>query len=165
MTQRKRQSSPRPLRQSSFGNPFGPSPWQTVCISHSEEITRWQVDVGNVVSNSFKRHGWCCEFIPSLPDIAQCDNCGRKNGINKWSPRKWGKFILTCVVLLWWLSMLRGISAGKYDEGNMSRGNIYVAYFLLLLLLFFQRRTPLLQPKPPINRFRQWIIMRGYFFP
>ena len=51
--------------------------------------------------------------------------------------------------------MLRGISAGKYDEGNMSRGNIYVAYFLLLLLLFFQRRTPLLQPKPPINRFRQ----------
>ena len=25
--------------------------------------------------------------------------------------------------------MLRGISAGKYDEGKMSRGNIYVAFF------------------------------------
>ena len=35
--------------------------------------------------------------------------------------------------------MLRGISAGKYDEGNMSRGNIYVAC----------RPTPLLQSKPP----------------
>ena len=44
--------------------------------------------------------------------------------------------------------MLRGISAGKYDEGKMSRGNIYVAFFLLLLLLLFQRRTPLLQSKP-----------------
>ena len=42
--------------------------------------------------------------------------------------RKWGKFILTCVVLLWWLSMLRGILAGKYYEGNISRRNIYVAF-------------------------------------
>ena len=39
--------------------------------------------------------------------------------------RKCGKFILTCVVLLGWLSMLRGISAGKYDDASMSRGNIY----------------------------------------
>ena len=89
------------------------------------------------MSNSFKRHGWCCEFIPSLPDIAQCDNCRRKNGINKWSPRKWGKFILTCVVLLWLLSMLRGILAGKYNEGNISRGNIYVAFFCYCYCYWF----------------------------
>ena len=62
--------------------------------------------------------------------------------------RKCGKFILTCVVLLGWLSMLRGISAGKYDEGNMSRGNSYCIVFLLLLLLLFQRGAPLLQSKP-----------------
>ena len=62
--------------------------------------------------------------------------------------RKCGKFILTCAVLLGWLSVLSGISAGKYDEGNMSRGNMYYIC-LLLLLLFFQPRTHLLQSKPP----------------
>ena len=33
--------------------------------------------------------------------------------------------ILTCVVLLGRLNTMRGISAGEYDKGNMSRGNIY----------------------------------------
>ena len=51
--------------------------------------------------------------------------------------RKWGKFILTCVVLLWWLSMLREILAGKYNEGNISRGNIYVAFFCYCCYYFF----------------------------
>ena len=51
--------------------------------------------------------------------------------------RKCGKFILTCVVLLGWLSVLSGISAGKYDEleGNTSRGNMYYICLLLSLLL------------------------------
>ena len=62
--------------------------------------------------------------------------------------RKCGKFILTCVVLLGWLSVSSGISAGTYDEGNMSRGNMYYIC-LLLLLLFFQPRTHLIQSKPP----------------
>ena len=66
----------------------------------------------------------------------------------KMKSRKCGKFILTCVVLLGWESVLSGISAGKYDEGNMSRGNMYYI-FLLSLLLLFQPRTHLLQSKPP----------------
>ena len=66
----------------------------------------------------------------------------------KMKSRKCGKFILTCVVLLGWLSVLSGISAGKYDEGNMSRGNMYYICLLLLLLLF-QLNTHLLQAKPP----------------
>ena len=50
---------------------------------------------------------------------------------------KFGKFfkskfkILTCVVLLGWLNTMTGISAGgyeQYDEGNMSRGNIYCCH-------------------------------------
>ena len=58
---------------------------------------------------------------------------------------KFGKFfkskfkILTRVVLLGWLNTMTGISAGgyeQYDEGNMSRGNIYCyhlySYYLSL---------------------------------
>ena len=49
--------------------------------------------------------------------------------------RKCGKFILTCVVLLGWLSMLRGISAGKYEEANMSRGNIYCIFVIVTAIV------------------------------
>ena len=60
---------------------------------------------------------------------------------------KFGKFIkskfkiLTCVVLLGRLNTMRGISAGEYehyDEGNMSRGNIYFyqLYIYCLCLVF-----------------------------
>ena len=42
--------------------------------------------------------------------------------------RKCGKFILTCVVLLGWLGMLRGILARKYEAANISRGNVYCIY-------------------------------------
>ena len=68
--------------------------------------------------------------------ILRCDSY--RNG-------KFGKFfkskfkILTCVVLLGRLNTVRGISAGgyeQYDEGNMSRGNIYCyqiySYYLSL---------------------------------
>ena len=63
--------------------------------------------------------------------ILRCDN--HRQG-------KFGKFIklkfkiLTCVVLLGRLNTMRGISAGKYDKGNMSImkrriwvGEIYIA--------------------------------------
>ena len=68
----------------------------------------------------------------------------------KMKSRKCGKFILTCVVLLGWLSVLSGISAGKYDELGNESGK-YVLHFLLLLLLLllFQLNTHLLQSKPP----------------
>ena len=40
--------------------------------------------------------------------------------------------ILTCVVLLGRSNRVRGIWAGVYDEGNMSRRNIYCIVLLLL---------------------------------
>ena len=61
----------------------------------------------------------------------------RKGKFGKFSKSKFK--ILTCVVLLGRLNTVRGISAGgyeQYDEGNMSRGNIYCyqrySYYLSL---------------------------------
>ena len=48
---------------------------------------------------------------------------------------KCGKFILTCVVLLGWLCILRGTSAGKYDEAKMSRGNVYCIFFIVTAIV------------------------------
>ena len=67
-------------------------------------------------------------------------------------------------LLLWWLSMLGVISAGKYDEDNMSRGNIYVAFFCYCccycfstaLLCYNQSRH---QPFQTVNN------NEGLFFP
>ena len=49
--------------------------------------------------------------------ILRCDNY-RQGKFVKLSKSKFK--ILTCVVLLRWLNTMRGISAGKYDKGNMS---------------------------------------------
>ena len=90
----------------------------------------------------------------------RCDNCRRKKWDQQMKSRKCGKFILTCVVLLGWLSMLRGI----YDEGNMSRGNI-LHFFVVIVTAIVSAPHSSVRIKAAINRFRQWIIMRVYFFP
>ena len=68
--------------------------------------------------------------------ILRCDNY-RKGKFGKFFKSKFK--ILTCVVLLGRLNTVRGISAGgyeQYDEGNVSRGNIYCyqlySYYLSL---------------------------------
>ena len=133
-------------------------PPRQIFVSVVRRLTRSQVDVGHVVSNSSTRcRGRWYEFNPSLKDIALWQLPTKKN----MKSRKCGKFILTCVVLLGWLK--------KHVEGNISREiwrcedeqgkcilhlcYCYCYCFSHALPCYNQSRHQL---------FRQWVTMRGY---
>ena len=99
-----------------------------LCLSFKESHCKpgcSQVDVGDVMSDKVTRIK-LCEVWRTL----RYDNCQQR----KWSPKQIGEFIkpkfkiLTCVVLLGWLSMhvegnkSRGIWRREYEQGNMTRG-------------------------------------------
>ena len=56
---------------------------------------------------------------------------------------------------------VEGNISWEYDEGNMSRGNIYGIVLLLLSAIVLATHSPV-KIKRRHHLFRQWIIMRGY---
>ena len=85
-----------------------------------------------------------CEFDTSFKDIALWLLQKKRNELQKMSVVSSFWLVL---LKRGWLSMLRGIWAGKYDEGNMSRRKIYCILFVIVTAIV-QPRTPLWQSKP-----------------